>query len=145
MQTNYPFHSTIEPRQPDQLPACSRRTFLRQLLTVGTVGLIMPGLLTACGAKAEADPVITAPTLAREADADADKAAARCQPDSDLTAQDQQTRQSLAYSDQSPRADQSCRNCRFYQKPTTDTSCGGCQLLRGAVAAGGHCNAWIAT
>lgn len=144
MPTNHYFNGSME-QQPPQRPACSRRTFLRQLLTVGTVGLIMPGLLTACGAPA-AEPTATAtPATALEADAVADTAAASCQAETDLTAQDQQTRQSLAYSDQSPRADQACSNCRFYQKLTTNASCGGCQILRGAVAAGGHCNAWIAS
>lgn len=144
MRTNHRFDCRVEPHQPYQLSACSRRTFLRHLITVSTMGIIIPGLLTACGAKSAENSAKAMPTTALEADAVADTAVISCQSDPELTAQDQQTRQSLAYSDQSPRSDQSCRNCRFYQKPTTDVSCGGCQILRGAVAAGGHCNAWIA-
>ena len=144
MPTNHHFICSME-QQPPQQPACSRRTFLRQLLTVGTVGLIMPGLLTACGAQAAEPTATTASATAPETVAVADTAATSCQAETDLTAQDRQTRQSVAYSDQSPRADQSCRNCRFYQKPTMNASCGGCQILRGAVAATGHCNAWIAS
>lgn len=144
MPTNHYFNESME-QQPPQQPTCSRRTFLRQLLTVGTVGLIMPGLLTACGAPAAETTATATPATALEADAVADTAATSCQAETDLTAQDQQTRQSLAYSDHSPRADQSCRNCRFYQKSTTNAACGGCQILRGAVAADGHCNAWIAS
>lgn len=86
MPTNHHFNGRIE-QQPAQLSACSRRTFLRRLITASTVGIIMPSLLTACGTKAEENP-----TTEPEADAVADTAVISCQFDPDLTAQDQQTR-----------------------------------------------------
>ena len=61
-----------------------------------------------------------------------------------LTEGDLQMRAALQYVDASPRPDQLCSNCRFYQALAGGSDCGGCQLFAGPVAPGGYCTGWVA-
>lgn len=61
-----------------------------------------------------------------------------------LTEADMQTRQALQYVDDSPKPDQVCANCRFWQPDKFDGACGGCQLIpNGAVDPQGWCASWV--
>ncbi len=60
-----------------------------------------------------------------------------------LSETDLKTRESLGYIMESEKADQNCKNCRFYKPNKFKGDCGGCQLFaNGAVASGGWCKSW---
>ena len=98
----------------------SRRRFLASAGAVLGVG----PLLSACGG--------------------GDATAAACEGYDALDAAALRQRESLEYVDQTPNAAQRCDNCRFYQAPTGDPSCGGCQLFPGPVVPSGWCRSWVA-
>jgi hypothetical protein len=54
-------------------------------------------------------------------------------------------RNTQAYSDTSPHADQHCRQCRFFQPAAGGaTACGSCQVVRGPIHPDGYCNLFSA-
>ncbi len=68
--------------------------------------------------------------------------AAECASYDTLTPDELQSRQALAYVDETPQPAKRCDNCRFYRRPTGGSACGGCELFAGPVAPGGYCTAW---
>ncbi len=61
-----------------------------------------------------------------------------------LTDQDLETRKNLGYVEKSPKPDQNCSNCRFWQPDKFEGACGGCQLFaNGAVNPEGYCKSWV--
>lgn len=103
----------------DSRPAVSRR----QLLVSG-IGLPLLGggtlvALSACGKKA----------------------AQACVDAASLPSSQRSLRESLQYTSQSPRAEQACAACAFFQADTSG-ACGHCQMIGGVVDATGHCNSW---
>ena len=121
----------------------SRRLFLRQVITLGAAGLIGPGLLTGCSSENTAERIETEagqpdPTLSGAA------ASGKCEESVELSAADIAARQAVNYVDEAPQADKTCANCRFFKQPTTGAACGGCEIVKGPIAAEGYCNAWVA-
>lgn len=67
-----------------------------------------------------------------------------CTDVSGLDAQERQTRETLGYTDESPEADQQCKNCRFFEPAESEGACGGCQIMPGPVHPLGWCKSWAA-
>lgn len=111
----------------------SRRLFLRQMGAIGAAGLIGPGLLLACSSENTAERARTETA-----------ASGKCEESVDLPASDIAARQAVNYVDETPQADKSCANCRFFKQPTAAAACGGCEIVKGPIAAEGYCNAWVA-
>lgn len=121
----------------------SRRLFLRQMVAIGAAGLIGPGLLTACSSENAAERIEretgqSDPTLSGAA------ASGKCEESDDLPAADITARQAVNYVDESSHPDNNCANCRFFKQPTAGAACGGCEIVKGPIAAEGYCNAWVA-
>lgn len=54
-------------------------------------------------------------------------------------------RNTQAYTDASPHADQHCRQCRFFTAAAGGaTACGTCQVVRGPIHPDGYCNLYSA-
>jgi hypothetical protein len=70
--------------------------------------------------------------------------ATACSDTSALSPVDKQARETLAYADQSPVANQTCQNCSIYIEPSKFGQCGTCQLIKGQINAAGYCTAWAA-
>jgi hypothetical protein len=103
--------------------AVSRRVYLKSCGSL-TAAIVVGGFGTGCAKK--------------------EVASASCTDTSGISDMDRQTRASLAYVDQSAIAERTCANCVLYIEPVTYGTCGACQLVKGQVSAGGHCNAWAA-
>jgi hypothetical protein len=118
----------------------SRRTFLKQAVALGAAGLIMPGLLTACGNgnAAERNQTETGPTSPEVA------VSGKCEGSAELSAGDIAARQAVKYVDESPQAGKVCAGCRFFKQPAAGAACGGCEIVKGPIASEGYCNAWVA-
>jgi hypothetical protein len=121
----------------------SRRLFLKQVVAIGAAGLIGPGLLTACNSENTAERIETKtgqpdPTLSEAA------ASGKCEESVELPTADIAARQAANYVDESPHADKNCANCRFFKQPAAGAACGGCEIVKGPIAAEGYCNAWVA-
>lgn len=67
-----------------------------------------------------------------------------CTDTSGLQPAELQVRQQQAYTDDSPHADKTCDNCRFWQPPPQQDACGGCQVIKGPIHPKGYCNLWAA-
>lgn len=60
-----------------------------------------------------------------------------------LTEVELQQREQLQYVAQSPKEEQICANCRFWQPAEGEESiCGGCQLIKGPIHPNGWCQTW---
>jgi hypothetical protein len=101
----------------DSKPLLSRRTVLDGLAVV-TAGALGSGL-AGCSKPA----------------------ASACVDPAELTDAENQLRQSLSYTDQSPNKDQVCARCSFFKAAQ---ACGHCSILSGPVSPTGHCNSWAA-
>lgn len=110
----------------------SRRTFFKQAVAIGAAGLVGPGLLAACGNE-----------NAGERSESETTAAGKCQESADLPASDIAARQAVNYVDESPHVDKECVNCRFFKQSSAGATCGGCEVVKGPIAPGGFCNAWV--
>ena len=121
----------------------SRRTFIKQVVAIGTAGLIGPVLLTACGSEnvAERSEAETGPTDQTSSEATGSE---KCEGSTDLPASDIAARQAVNYVDESPHTGKDCANCRFFKQPPAGVACGGCEIIKGLIAAEGYCNAWVA-
>lgn len=66
-----------------------------------------------------------------------------CNDLSGLSEQEVSQREQLQYVAQSPKEEQICANCQFWQ-PSEDeaTACGGCQLIKGPIHPNGWCQTW---
>lgn len=100
-----------------------RREAARRALMVLGAAAIAPSALAGCGGEQEAG--------------------LSCQNTSGLTPAELSTRQSQAYTDDSPHADKRCNNCRFFQAGQPN-ACGTCQVIRGPIHPEGYCNLWAA-
>lgn len=59
-----------------------------------------------------------------------------------LTELEIQQREQLQYVADSPKEDQICANCRFWQPDQQEGACGGCQLIKGPIHPNGWCQTW---
>lgn len=104
----------------------NRREFLTRLgigaLTVGAVSA-----LAACGKKEGGGA-----------------AAVACNDTTGLSEADKATRESLKYVDVSPDAAKLCKGCQQFVEPAAGAACGGCKIVKGPIAAGGYCTAFVA-
>lgn len=66
-----------------------------------------------------------------------------CTDTSGLKDSEIKTRESLNYTDDSPKADKNCANCQLYQPAEQEGSCGGCQSVPGPIHPEGYCTAWV--
>jgi hypothetical protein len=62
-----------------------------------------------------------------------------CSDLSALTDAEKNTRNSLKYVDKSTKPGQNCKNCKLYKEAPP---CGGCEVMKGPIAAEGWCSAW---
>jgi len=67
-----------------------------------------------------------------------------CTETEGLTDAEKQLRQQQEYTDDSPFEDKVCDNCRFWQAPQQEGTCGGCQVVKGPIHPKGHCKLWAA-
>lgn len=66
-----------------------------------------------------------------------------CEAD-DLSDQQKQARDSLQYTDSSPKEGQYCHNCQYWQPAGSAQDCGGCSIVPGPIHPQGWCSAWVA-
>lgn len=66
-----------------------------------------------------------------------------CTDVSNLTQEQLETRKSLQYVDESPHAEKRCDNCRLFEPPGEDETCGTCQIVPGPIHPQGYCTAWV--
>jgi len=120
----------------------SRRLFLKQAVAIGAAGLTVPGLLIACSNENAAERI---ETEIGSTDKTLPEAAApgECEGGTDLPAGDMTARQAVNYVDESPHVDKECANCRFFKQSSAGATCGGCEVVKGPIAPGGFCNAWV--
>ncbi|HXV42272.1 MAG TPA: high-potential iron-sulfur protein, partial [Anaerolineae bacterium] len=122
--------------------AFSRRNFLKRAVFIGAAGLMVPGLLSACGNEGAAQRTETA-SSGNSPEKEANVVAA-CAATAELSTIDSATRKSLNYVDESPEPEKFCANCRFFKQPEADAVCGGCEIVGGPIAPKGYCNTWVA-
>lgn len=67
---------------------------------------------------------------------------ASCQNSGSLSEADRQARAAFGYVEVSTVPNRDCANCSVYIAPPDGGPCGGCQLMKGGIAAAGYCNAW---
>ncbi|MFP4507159.1 MAG: high-potential iron-sulfur protein [Cyclobacteriaceae bacterium] len=129
-----------------------RKSFLRKVGMLSITAISGSALLNACGGSTdqnlenrgapeenEAEPFgETAEPLQEEA-----QEVDCSEYNQDLTEADLQTREALKYVDESPKPEQQCSNCRFWQPDKFEGACGGCQLFKGAVDPQGWCQSWV--
>lgn len=96
-----------------------RRTFLTRAALLGGVAA-GAGLLAACGKGG---------------------GALSCEDTSSLKPDELGVRTSLGYADVSPDPTKVCSGCALFQ-PGAPDACGGCQIMKGPINPGGHCNSW---
>jgi hypothetical protein len=65
-----------------------------------------------------------------------------CSDRDKLTDSELSMRTSQQYTENAPDKDRACARCAFFEAGSTP--CGTCNLLKGPVNAGGHCNSWSA-
>lgn len=119
----------------------SRRRFLQKIGALGLLGAGAGTLLSACGGSDNGSSSSSA------SDATTSSAGSlRCDDVSDLTASEVERRNAqitaLNYVEETPKPEENCANCLFYQAPTGGSECGGCQLFPGPVHPNGYCTTW---
>ena len=65
-----------------------------------------------------------------------------CTDLSDLNDTELETRQQLAYVNQSSFSDRTCVNCKLFIKTDKSLSCGSCLVIKGPVEDSGYCTVW---
>lgn len=103
----------------------SRRIFLRRVLSVGAAGMAAAGVLAGCG------------------DGGGGEETAQACDTSGLSEQEMARREALKYVSQTPKPNQRCDNCQFWQPDQVEGTCGGCQILPGPVHPAGWCSSWV--
>lgn len=73
---------------------------------------------------------------------DKKEAALDCTDLSELGQQQKQTRKSLNYVEESKEKGKQCDNCRYWQPPKKEGSCGTCQLVPGPIHPKGYCDSY---
>lgn len=136
----------------------NRKMFMKKAGFLSLTALSGSTLLSACGGstsetKNNVIPDESAPSTPSPAAEDtATDASNQMQSQADcseynqaLTEADLEMRKSLEYVAESPKEDQFCNNCRFWQPDDFEGACGGCQLFaKGAVNPQGWCRSWVA-
>jgi hypothetical protein len=104
-----------------------RRDAARRALVVLGAAAVAPSALVACGGEEEEGA-----------------GELTCTDTSGLSQAQLQTRQSQNYVDESPNPNEKCSNCRFYQAPAQQGTCGTCQVIAGPIHPDGYCNLYAA-
>ncbi|MFC2085603.1 high-potential iron-sulfur protein [Bacteroidota bacterium] len=115
----------------------TRRSFLAQASALGLVAFGSSAVLTACGG-GESQPADQVPAPAPE------PMASGCNDLSGLSDAEVQMRSTLAYVDESSIPDKNCNGCQLFVPAEGGAACGGCQIIKGPIAAGGYCTSWAA-
>lgn len=120
-----------------------RRKFLKRVFFSATTTVFGATLLHSCGGNEQG-----APKPETEAPK-ADKPTAGVQgaaiiDSTQMTQDDFDKRKNLGYVEKTPMEDNRCDNCALYLQPEEGKKYGGCQLLRGPIAAEGYCAYWAA-
>ena len=102
----------------------TRRDFIRRASALGVASVGAGSILAACGGQ--------------------DTSSASCSDLTGLTDQEKQMRTQLQYVEVTTAEGKRCDNCQLWIAPTAGASCGGCQLIKGPIAPGGHCVSWAA-
>lgn len=119
----------------------NRKDFFKKMGVLSVGALSASALITACGGS-ESPKVET-----KEAEKAMEPMADATDPCSDLTGltdQEKSTRDALGYIAKTENPEQVCTNCNFWQVPTGDSPCGGCQLMKGPINPDGWCKSWFA-
>jgi High potential iron-sulfur protein len=66
-----------------------------------------------------------------------------CADPANLTDAENSLRESLHFTEESTRSDQTCAKCGFFEGTGT-SACGTCKLLKGPVNPRGRCDSWSA-
>jgi len=67
-----------------------------------------------------------------------------CDDLSQLSSEDLEIRENFEYVTQTVKPEERCDNCELWVAPADANKCGGCQIMKGPIKAGGYCTAWIA-
>ncbi len=65
-----------------------------------------------------------------------------CTDLSNLNDTELETRQQLAYVNQSSFSERTCVNCKLFIKTDKSLSCGSCLVMKGPVEDSGYCTVW---
>ena len=111
--------------------------------------MVGTSLLSACSPSGQPEQESATDIPAQDPNSEADQTAPlgseteACNDLTGLSEQEVSQREQLQYVAQSPKDDQLCSNCRFWQ-PSQDesTACGGCQLIKGPIHPNGWCQTW---
>lgn len=136
----------------------TRKEFLANASKLSAAAVIGGTWLSACGSSSEQSESYSQQdddaTLAMqqkaeeeiEAESHIDDLAGTdgCNDLSGLTEREISMREQLKYVAQSEKAEQVCKNCRFWQPAQPGETCGGCQLIKGPIHPNGWCQSWVA-
>ncbi|MEY3014315.1 MAG: hypothetical protein RIT45_3050 [Pseudomonadota bacterium] len=100
----------------------SRRSFLRQSLSVSALGIGAGLVLTACGKSGGG------------------AAAAGCNDTSGLAEADKAMRTTNNYVEAAADASKACEKCQLYVAAAAGAACGGCSVIKGPINPKGSCN-----
>lgn len=100
----------------------SRRSFLRQSITVSALGIGAGLVLTACGKKSEGG------------------GATGCNDTSGLAEADKAMRTTNAYVEAAADPAKACDKCQLYVAAAAGAACGGCNVIKGPINPKGSCN-----
>ena len=128
----------------------TRKKFLTDASRWSLTAVVGGGLLSACaGPSGESEQQTEStipPPVEEESGMDNPEALGNeteaCNDLTGLSEVEIQQREQLQYVAQSPKEEQICANCRFWQPEAYDNPCGGCQLLKGPVNPNGWCQTW---
>lgn len=117
----------------------SRRGFIQKISALGLASFGASAVLAGCGSD---DSGSSGSSSASKS------AGMECNDLSGLSQSEKDRRaaqiDALQYVEQTEKPEQNCANCLFYQQPTGDSMCGGCQLFPGPVHPNGWCTTWQA-
>lgn len=125
------------------MESINRKDFFKKMGALGVVAVSGSAILTACGGGSDSGAKKDAAAPAAKADAAPKADADPCSDLSGLTDQEKQGRDALGYIAKSETEGQVCTNCNFWQEPTGDSPCGGCQLMKGPIHPDGWCKSWF--
>jgi hypothetical protein len=115
----------------------NRRDFFRRAAVLGAVAAGAGSFLSACERPEPSDPSATDQQAAAPDDLN-------CEDTEGLEEQQISVRESLNYTDETPKPEQTCDNCSLYTQPEQPGTCGGCTTVPGPIHPKGWCTAWVA-
>ena len=122
----------------------NRRQFFERAAMLGAVAAGAGSLLAACQKKGGEAGGGEAGGGAQAEGGGAAGGELSCNDTAGLEQQQIKVRESLNYTDSTPKPGKTCDNCQLYKPPAEQGTCGGCQTVPGPIHPKGYCTAWVA-